>query len=372
MAKWNASGDTSASAVGNVCRRRGKKCSQNGRPRPTWFSHSRDCDSWMPSEHATPSGVPKCSAGRPCSYIPWPVSCSTPKNASLKNRGLYRVVMRQSPGPNPEQNGCAVMSSRPAAKSNPMATAAALGEHLLPVDGELAFEHALVGLLRRRHDLLHERREFGGQVGEQRLQLRDGGARLVLLDQRVVRVPGEPDRVGLLPLELHDLVENRLEARVVVLLLGLFPHLLRLRGDAGQLLDERLRNLGGAVEGAAQLADVRRGVGFGVAHQFRRLDRREQFADLRVGELLVREAGEERHLLAAQRPTLGRHVRLVVPAQHPGAGVDDTQFLAAADQFGVRVGGGHSVCSYTNRAISGNVGVRSGRATAECSRWPGS
>ena len=57
----------------------------------------------MPSEHALPSGVPKWSAGRFCSYSPCPVSWRTPKNASLKNRGLYRVVSRVSPGPNPEQ-----------------------------------------------------------------------------------------------------------------------------------------------------------------------------------------------------------------------------------------------------------------------------
>ena len=51
--------------AGNAFCASGKKCSQNGRPRPTWFSHSRDCDSWMPSEQYVPSGVPKCSAGEP-------------------------------------------------------------------------------------------------------------------------------------------------------------------------------------------------------------------------------------------------------------------------------------------------------------------
>ena len=36
----------------------GKKCSQKARLRPTMFSHIRDCDSWMPSDTASPSGRP--------------------------------------------------------------------------------------------------------------------------------------------------------------------------------------------------------------------------------------------------------------------------------------------------------------------------
>ena len=87
-----------------------------------------------------PSGVPCRSAGRFCSYSPWPASCRTPKNASLKNRGLYRVVIRQSPGPIPEQNGCVVVSSRPASKSKPMAAAADLREGLLKIDREFPMQ----------------------------------------------------------------------------------------------------------------------------------------------------------------------------------------------------------------------------------------
>jgi hypothetical protein len=63
-----------------------------------------------------------------------------------------------------------------------------LGEHLLPLDRELALQHPLVRLLRGRDDRPDERRQLGGKVGEQRLQVGDRGARLVLLDERVVPV----------------------------------------------------------------------------------------------------------------------------------------------------------------------------------------
>ena len=45
MAKIQSSRVTSRRASRNVCRARGKKCSQKGRLRPTKFSHIRDCDS---------------------------------------------------------------------------------------------------------------------------------------------------------------------------------------------------------------------------------------------------------------------------------------------------------------------------------------
>ena len=57
---------------------------QKGKPRPTMFSQSRDCDSWSASELIEPSGVPSCSGSRPCSYNPWPTSWSRAKKASEK------------------------------------------------------------------------------------------------------------------------------------------------------------------------------------------------------------------------------------------------------------------------------------------------
>lgn len=47
-----------ADASRNTCFARGNQYIQNGRERPTTFSQSRDWLSWMPSETASPQGVP--------------------------------------------------------------------------------------------------------------------------------------------------------------------------------------------------------------------------------------------------------------------------------------------------------------------------
>ena len=79
--------------------------------------------------------------------MPCPASCSTPKNASLKNRGLYRVVIRQSPGPKPEQNGCDGGVEPAGLEVEPDRGRRGLREHLLPVDRVLALEDRRIGLL---------------------------------------------------------------------------------------------------------------------------------------------------------------------------------------------------------------------------------
>ena len=115
-----------------------------------------------------------------------------------------------------------------------------LREELLSIDRVLAFEDAPVRLLRAIGDLANERHEFGRETGEQFLQLRDRRPRLVLLEERVVRMLLETDRVGLLAFQFDDLFEPRAEDGEVVLLLRFLPGLLSLRGDAGEFLDERL------------------------------------------------------------------------------------------------------------------------------------
>lgn len=61
-------------------------------------SHQRDWLSWMLSEMASARGVPKCSTGRPISYIEWPASWKTEKRLLMKPEGRMRVVMRLSWG----------------------------------------------------------------------------------------------------------------------------------------------------------------------------------------------------------------------------------------------------------------------------------
>ncbi len=95
--------------------------SQKGRERAIWFSHMRDCDSWIPSETDSPSGRPKNSAFlTPCSYMPWPASWVPEESWSSQPSGRYRLVRRVSPGPAPSQNGWTASSMRPAPKSKPI------------------------------------------------------------------------------------------------------------------------------------------------------------------------------------------------------------------------------------------------------------
>ena len=56
-----------------------------------------------------------------------------PKNASLKLCSSYRVVILQSPGPMPEQNGWAVTSSLPRSKVEAHRGGRGLAEDLLAV-----------------------------------------------------------------------------------------------------------------------------------------------------------------------------------------------------------------------------------------------
>ena len=103
----------------------GKKCSQNGRLRPTRFSHSRDCDSWMPSETASPNGVPKWSRRQAL------LVDAVARFVQDAEEGLIEVVRVVAGGDAAVvraellQKGCAVTSSRPRSKSKPMAAAAA-------------------------------------------------------------------------------------------------------------------------------------------------------------------------------------------------------------------------------------------------------
>src|SRR6202163_2425886 len=101
----NASSSTPRSCSGNLLRRLGKKCFQNGWLRPTRFSQSRDCDSCTPGDAPPHSGVRSMSSPMPWLYIACPDSWIDPKRHSLKKSRETRVVMRTSPGPNEVEKG---------------------------------------------------------------------------------------------------------------------------------------------------------------------------------------------------------------------------------------------------------------------------
>ena len=193
-------------------------------------------------------------------------------------------------------------------------------EPALTVGRELAVEHVGARRLAGVRDLTDERGEFLRQPGEDLFHLRGGGPRLVLVEQRVVGVVLVADRLRLLALQRQHLFEQRPEGREVVLGAGLLPRLLGEGGDAGEFLDEPLRDLRDAVVGVPQLADVGRldGVGAWLGG----FDGGEEFAEAGVGGLLVGEAGEERELVAAERGAGLGHVGLLVPAEDGGAGLE--------------------------------------------------
>ena len=197
--------------------------------------------------------------------------------------------MRQSPGPKPEQNGMRGGVEPAGGEVEAERHRRRFREQLLPIDRVLAFEDRAVRLLGAIGDLLDQRHEFRRQAGEERLQFRDRGARLVLLDERVVAMVLEAHRIGFLPLQLNDLFEPRPEGGEVVLLLGFLPRLLRFGGNAGEFLDERLRNLGGAVVARRNSRTLAAASRIGVFDEVRLFDRSQQLADLRVGELLMRQ-----------------------------------------------------------------------------------
>src|SRR3979490_1698611 len=113
------SASTSCKDPGKAARRLGKKCFQNGRLRPTRFSHSRDCDSCTPGEDPAHRGVRSMSSPMPWLYIACPASWTELKKHSLKKSREMRVVMRTSPGPKASSNGWVGGAWRPRCRSKP-------------------------------------------------------------------------------------------------------------------------------------------------------------------------------------------------------------------------------------------------------------
>jgi len=110
-----------------------------------------------------------------------------------------------------------VVSRRPAAKSNPNATAAASANIFCRSIGYSRCSIAESGFFAAVVDPANQLHKFGREPREEHLQIGDRGARFVFLDQCVVGVVLETDGCGLFSLECDDLLQPRLKLREVVL-----------------------------------------------------------------------------------------------------------------------------------------------------------
>jgi hypothetical protein len=108
-------------------------------------------------------------------------------------------------------------------------------------------------------------------------------------------------------------------------------------GRLADFRDEGGGDLCRAVVRAAELAGVDGGVILRVFDEIGRFDFSEHRADLLVGELLVRQPREQRHLVPAVLGALGRHVRLLVPVQDRRGRAEQADLFAGGDEADVRV-----------------------------------
>ena len=122
--------------------------------------------------------------------------------------------------------------------------------------------------------------------------------------------------------QLDVALEQRQEDVEVRRRLRLEPDGRRLRGRLRHLAAQLGRHLHGLRVVAARDADDRRVPGVGIERVEARLELVEQPADLRVGELLVREPLEQRDVSRALHEAGGRHHRALVPGEQVREGVE--------------------------------------------------
>jgi hypothetical protein len=139
--------------------------------------------------------------------------------------------------------------------------------------------------------------------------------RLVVVEQRVVGRRREAECRGFLPLEHEHLFQQGLKEREVVGLAGFDPLLFAERGGAGEIFDQRLRELRLLVVLTAKLADHRASVAMRVGCEGAVGQLREPLADAGVGLPLVDFASEEGDLLGPIGSRCVRHLGAFVPLE---------------------------------------------------------
>ena len=168
------------------------------------------------------------------------------------------MVRRQSFGPISVQNGCTVVSIRPASKSKPIASATCRLSACCAAIGIIALEPRGID---RAGDFLQarqQRRELLLQIGEDRREIRRARARLVAFQQRVVGAGRVAPALGLLAHEAEDLFQPRREGGEIRFAPRLRPRLARQRRRPRQVLHQPRGQLRRAVVIAAPFAHIRR------------------------------------------------------------------------------------------------------------------
>ena len=159
------------------------------------------------------------------------------------------------------------------------------------------------------------RHELGLDLVEDARHLRRLHLRLEVVEQDVVRLVGLLEAVDVAVPQLDVALEQRQEDVEVRRRLRLEPDGRGLRGRLHHLAAQLRRHLDGLRVVAPRRADDRRVPRVRVERVEPRLELVEQPADLRVGQLLVREPLEQRHVARALHEAGRRHRRALVPRE---------------------------------------------------------
>ena len=165
---------------------------------------------------------------------------------------------------------------------------------------------------------------FGSQAIEDRFHIGSLHAAFVIIQQRIVGMIGRREEGNIFVDQFHHFFEMRLEDRKIRFASRLHPGFERLGGDDGLFGNERRRDAFGFVVIAGSHAHQRGFISVrAVKFLFQILDQPAHF----IGdEFFLRDLAQRRKLLAARFVAAGRHVDLLVPAQHAGCTADICNF----------------------------------------------